>query len=115
VPNDDEIVKLLAAIDRRLTLLTISEERELRQALKSDVLQGRGQVEMFYGIDGVRGSGELAKLGGVGERSAQMFISELLSLGLVREVIGGTGRAVIVERDETAIVNWYLARQMWDE
>lgn len=113
--SDEDVVRLLASIDRRLALLTIAEERELRQALKDELLQGRGREEMFYGIDGARGSGDLAKLGGASERTAQTFINELLELGLVRRVDGESGRAVIVERDETGIVNWYVSRQTKSE
>ncbi len=107
--NDDALVALLTSIDRRLALLTVSEERELRRALDVEVLKADSRIAMFNGIDGVRGSGELGKLGGVGERSAQLFIKELLGLGLVREVPNG-GRSVIVEKDHTGILDWYLSR-----
>jgi hypothetical protein len=111
VANDDELVRLLTSIDRRLALLTASEERDLRQALRSEILRTSAQVAMFEGIDGVRGSGELGKLGEVGERSAQLFIKELQELGFVRPVAGSAGRAVIVERDEAEIIRWYLAKK----
>jgi hypothetical protein len=66
---------------------------------------------MYAGIDGRRGSGELAKLAGVTDRAAQLFVKELLELGLVRAISGGgQGKTLIVERDEAAIIDWYLAR-----
>ena len=108
--SDNALVALLASIDRRLALLTIREERELRRALESDILKAETRTTMFDGIDGVRGSGELAKLAGVGERSAQLFIKELLALGLVREVPNVAGRSVIVEKDDAGILRWYLGR-----
>jgi hypothetical protein len=110
VKNDDALVALLTSIDRRLALLSAREEGELRRALATDILKTESRIAMFDGIDGVRGSGELGKLGGVGERSAQLFVKELLELGLVREVPNSVGRTVIVEKDDGAIVRWYLAR-----
>jgi hypothetical protein len=107
--NEDALVALLTSIDRRLALLTVREERDLRRALDAEVLKADSRIAMFNGIDGVRGSGELGKLGGVGERSAQLFIKELLGLGLVLEVPNGA-RAVIVEKDHGGILNWYLSR-----
>jgi hypothetical protein len=108
VANDDALVRLLVSIDRRLALLTASQERDLRTTLRDRLLRTPARIAMFEGIDGQRGSGELAKLGKVGERAAQLFVKELLDLGLVREVPGGAGRTVIVERDEAALVDWYL-------
>jgi hypothetical protein len=108
VANDDELVKLLASIDRRLALLTASQERDLRATLRDQLLRTPARIAMFEGIDGERGSGELAKLGKVSERAAQLFVKELLGLGLVREVPGSAGRTVIVERDEAALLDWYL-------
>ncbi len=108
--SDEDGVRLLQSIDRRLALLTASHEREMRRFLESELLRTPGRIAMFQGIDGVRGSSELAKFADVGERSAQLFVKELQELGLVREVPGGAGRAVIVELDETGITKWYLAR-----
>jgi hypothetical protein len=110
VPNDDELVRLLTSIDRRLALLTASQDRDLRQVLRTELLRTPARIAMFDGIDGVRGSSELATLGGVSERAAQLFVRELQELGLVRPVPGATGRTVIVERDEAAIIDWYLGR-----
>jgi hypothetical protein len=62
---------------------------------------------MFDGIDGRRGSAELAKVAGGSERAAQVFIKELLEIGIVRPSTVG-GRGSIVEHDEDAMVQWYL-------
>lgn len=107
---DDEAIKLLRSIDRRLALLTGPQEREVRQRLISDVLRTEARVQMFDNIDGRRGSPELARTANVGERAAQMFVRELLDAGLVRVVAGTTGRGFLVERDDDAIVQWYLER-----
>lgn len=109
--NEDELVKLLESIDRRLALLTVPQERDLRQTLRDDLLNTPVRVAMFEAVDGVRGSKELAKIGGVGDRSAQVFVKELQDLRLLRPVPGGSGNSVIVERDEGAIVDWYLQRK----
>jgi hypothetical protein len=111
VPSNDDVVRLLTSIDRRLALLTATEERELRAAVRDELLRTPGRIAMFDSIDGQRTGTELAKLAGVGVRSGQLFVTELLGLGLVRQVPGTDGRAVIVEPDDAAIINWYLQRQ----
>jgi hypothetical protein len=108
--NDGALVAILTSIDRRLALMSVREEVELRRALATDILKTESRIAMFDGIDGERGSGDLGKLGGVGERSAQLFVKELLELGLLREVPNTGGRTVIVEKDDAAILKWYLAR-----
>jgi hypothetical protein len=110
VEPDDSVIKLLASIDRRLALLTAPQERALRETLKEELLPTPSRVAMFEGINGERGSGELSKLGQVGERSAQLFVKELLELGLVRPASTSAGKAVIVEHDDAAILDWYLRR-----
>jgi hypothetical protein len=107
--DDDRVGRLLASIDRRLALLTAPQERELRQAIVIGLLRTPARIAMFYGIDGERGSPELAKLASVSERAAQLFIKELLEMGIVRQANTG-GRGLIVERDEDAMVQWYLQR-----
>jgi hypothetical protein len=111
VANDDQIVRLLESIDRRLALLTATQDRDLRQTLRTELLRTPARIAMFEGIDGERGSGELSKLGNVSERAAQLFVRELLDLSLVRSVPDkSVGRTVIAERDEAAIIDWYLQR-----
>jgi hypothetical protein len=110
VEPDDELVALLQLIDRRLALLTATHDRDLRAALRTDLLRTPARIAMFEGINGERGSGELSKLARGSERSAQEFVKELLGLGLVRAAPGSAGRSVIVERDEDAIIEWYLQR-----
>jgi hypothetical protein len=106
----DDAVRLLASIDRRLALLTAGQERDLRAALTSELLRTPARIAMFDGVDGQRTGADLAKLANVSGRAGQLFVTEFLELGLVRRVPGTTGRAVIVERDDAAIINWYLQR-----
>jgi hypothetical protein len=112
VVADDEVLRLLASVDRRLALLTASQDRELRETLKAELLRTPARIAMFDGLDGERGSAELATLGNVSERAAQLFVKELQELGLVRVVSGGgQGRTLIVERDEAGIIDWFLTRR----
>lgn len=105
-----ETIRLLRSIDRRLALLTGEEERRLRSRLRTDLLRTAAKVAMFDAIDGRRGSPELAKTAGVTDRAAQLFVKELLELGLVDTVQGTGGRGVIVAPNEDGIVRWYLDR-----
>jgi hypothetical protein len=105
----------LASIDRRLALLTGQQERDLRQALVTDLLRTPARVAMFDGIDGRRGSAELGKMASVSERAGQLFVKELLDMGLVKQANAASGnRGVIVEHDDDAIVQWYLRRGLAD-
>ncbi|MFN2587799.1 MAG: hypothetical protein ABR613_06765 [Actinomycetota bacterium] len=108
---DDEVVRLLGSIDRRLALLTGAHERDLRRALEDELLRTEGRIAVFNKIDGRRGAPELAKETGVGIRAAQLFVKELLEAGLVRDTHSGTGRTIVIERDEDAIVQWYVSRE----
>jgi hypothetical protein len=65
---------------------------------------------MFQAINGRNGNPELAKVGGVTDRAAQLFIKELLDAGVVEPVPEDTGRSIIVARNEDAIVQWFLGR-----
>lgn len=112
--SDDEQVMLLRSIDRRLALLTASQERNLRLALLNDLLRTPARTKMFDGIDGERTSPELAKIAQVSERAAQLFVKELLELGIVRPAPSSDGRTVIVARDEPAIIRWYVERNAPD-
>jgi len=103
-----ELMAVLRSIDRRLMLLTAAHERDLRELLVDRLLRTSARITMFDSIDGRRGSPELARLANVSDRAAQLFIKELLELGLVREATNSAGRAVVVERDDTAIVRWSL-------
>jgi hypothetical protein len=101
----------LTSIDRRLALLSATQDADLRRALQLELLRTPARIAMFEGLDGKRGSGELAKLAGVSGRAAQLFVNEPQDLRLVRVVSGGgQGKTLIVERDEAAIVDWYLRR-----
>lgn len=111
MPEDDEIVRLLNSIDRRLALLTARQERDLREAFADELLRSDGRKAMFAAIDGRRGAPEIAQEAKVSERAAQLFVKELLAMGIVRKATASTNRAIIVERDEGAIVQWYARRQ----
>jgi len=65
---------------------------------------------MFDAIDGQKGSPELAKAAKVSDRAVQLFVKELLDLGLVRVAPEATARGIVVARDDDAIVDWYLQR-----
>lgn len=108
--DGEETLRLLRSIDRRLALLTVPQERDLRQRLIADVLRTDARVTMFDAIDGRRGSPQLAQTAGASERAAQMFVKELLDAGLVRIVGGTTGRGFLVEKDDDAIAQWYVLR-----
>jgi len=108
--DNEETLRLLRSIDRRLALLTAPQERDLRQRLVSEVLRTEARVAMFDAIDGRRGSPQLARTAEASERAAQLFIKELLDAGLVRVVGGTTGRGFLVEKDDDAIAQWYARR-----
>jgi hypothetical protein len=106
--DDPEILSVLRSIDRRLALLTGSEERDVHRALVEDILTTPARVAMWDAIDGRTGSLDLAKGAKVSERAAQLFVKDLLDAGLVRPV--GGARGTVVEKDEDAIVQSYLRR-----
>jgi hypothetical protein len=106
--DDTETIRLLRSIDRRLALQTADAKRRLRARLRADLLTTAARTAMFDVIDGRTGSPELAKTAGVSNRAAQLFVKELLDLGLVVVAREATGRGVIVEKDEDAILRWYL-------
>jgi hypothetical protein len=108
--DDDATLRLLQSIDRRLALLTGPQERELQARLSADVLRTDARVAMFDAIDGKRGSPEIAKLTGASERAVQMFVKDLLDDGFARVVPSATSRGLVVEKDEEAIVQWYVRR-----
>jgi hypothetical protein len=107
--DDERVLSLLASIDRRLALLTAGQERDLRQAFNEE-LRSQARIRMFELIDGHRTSAELAEPANVGERAAQLFVKELIEAGFVRDTGRGSGRTVVVERDDDAIVRWYVDR-----
>lgn len=82
----------------------------MRQALHVE-LRSEARVTMFELIDGTRTSQELATAAKVSERAAQLFVKELMEAGFVWDTGRGSGRAVIVQRDDDAIVQWYITRQ----
>jgi hypothetical protein len=108
VPFDEETLKVLRSIDRRLALLTGREERDLRRTLIADVLTTPARLAMWDAIDGKIGSPELAKLANVSERAAQLFVKDILDVRLVKVL--PNVRGTVVEKDEDEIVQWYLRR-----
>jgi len=106
---DDEAIRLLRSIDRRLALMSIREEREVQGRLNEEVLRTDARKAMFNAIDGRRSSPEIARALGVSERAVQMFVKELSEEGLVRPV-ARTGRGNLVEKDDIGIAEWQLRR-----
>jgi hypothetical protein len=103
-----EVLRLLRSIDSRLALIAAPQEADLRGRLGSEVLRAGGRQAMWDAIDGVRTSNELAKAAGVGDRFAQMFVSELLALGIVQRVERESRKGTVVEKDRIGLVQWYL-------
>jgi DNA-binding IscR family transcriptional regulator len=91
-------------------LLTAQQEVDVEQRLTTDFLRTTARQAMWDAIDGRRGSPEIARLAQASERAAQMFVKELLDAGLVQSVEGATGRGLVVEKNDDAIVRWYLRR-----
>ena len=109
-PGDHaELLRLLRSIDSRLALIAAPQEAELRDRLTSEVLRAGGRQAMWDAIDGVRTSNDLAKAAKVSDRFAQMFVNELLALGLVRRVERESRKGTVVEKDRIGLVQWYLA------
>lgn len=106
--ESDDVLGVLRSIDRRLALMTGREERDVRRALIADVLTTPARVVIWDAIDGKTGSPDLAKLAKISERAAQLFAKDLLDAGLVTAVAGARG--TVVEKDQDAIVQWYLRR-----
>ena len=105
---DDTMLDVLRSIDRRLALLTMTQERDVRKALISDILTTPARLAMWDTIDGKVGSTELAKAAKVSDRAAQLFVKDLIDAGLVKTV--SSARGTVVAKDEDAIVQWYLRR-----
>lgn len=108
-PEDHvELLRLLRSIDSRLALIAAPQEAELRKRLTSEVLRAGGRQAMWDAIDGIRTSNDLAKAAKVSERFAQIFVNELLALGLVRRVERESRKGTVVEKDRIGLVQWYL-------
>ncbi len=103
---DESLIGLLRSIDRRLALLTGPQERAVRAALMEGVLNTEPRQRMFDALVSPKGTSDLAIVGGVTQRAALNFVNQLLELRLVCSV--GTGRDVVVARDEDGIIQWYL-------
>ena len=108
--EDDRGLQLLASIDRRLALLTVTHERDLRDAFDAQVLRSEGRQKMWEKINGQRSTPEISKEAGSNLRVTQIFIKEMLDAGFVKDTQTGVGRALVVDRDEEAILRWYVTR-----
>jgi hypothetical protein len=108
--DDNETLRVLRSIDRRLALLAGPQERDLRAQLVANLLRTPARTALFDAIDGKRGSPELADAAKVSDRAAQLFVKEMLDIGVVVVVGGTNGRGFIVDRDDDAIVRWHLQR-----
>lgn len=110
VTDNDDVIRVLVSIDRRLALLTAHQEREMRREVEQGLLRSEGRTKMFDAIDGRRTSEEIAAVAGVSKRAAQLFVKELQDAGLARDTGTGTRGSVIVELDDEALVQWFVAR-----
>lgn len=108
--QDDLGLRILASIDRRLALLTATHERDLRRAFSSEMLRTESRTKMWAAINGERATPEIAKEAGSNLRVTQIFVKEMLEAGFVKDTETGVGRAVIVDRDDEAIIRWYATR-----
>lgn len=80
--DNDEVLRLLQSADHRLALLALDQEMSLRTYTLGTPLTSQERARTFNAIDGVRGSSERAAVVGVTERAAEVFVKELLELGL---------------------------------
>lgn len=108
--DNDDLTRVLRSIDRRLALLTAHQERGMRGEVEQELLRSEGRTKMFDAIDGRRTSEEIASVAGVSKRAAQLFVKELLDGGLARDTGTGARGSVIVELDDEALVQWFVAR-----
>jgi predicted HTH transcriptional regulator len=107
--DDEAILTLLQSIDRRLALLTLTQQKDIQQRLNKEVLRTDARLAIYQAINGNRTSPDIAKMTGASERAVQMVVKELLDAGLVRQT-GKAGRGPLVERDESGVIKWYLDR-----
>ncbi len=81
---NDDILAELKKISSYLALMSLNSASELITILKNiGILTTKRRVDMFLLIDGNRTTSEIAKLIGISERGAQLFIKELADRQLV--------------------------------
>ena len=81
---NDDILAELKKINSYLAFLSLNSALELITILKNiGILTTKRRVHMFLLIDGNRTTSEIAKLVGVSERGAQLFIKELTDRQIV--------------------------------
>jgi hypothetical protein len=108
--DDELLVELLTSIDRRLALLTGAQERDICWALKEDLLRTPGRTAMFDSVDGQRETPDVAKAAGVSLRAVQLFVREMIDMGIFREVGARAGGGLVAAHDDSGIVRWYFSR-----
>lgn len=111
MPDDDDVVRLLTSIDRRLALLTATQERDLRRAFEEEILKTPQRVALWALVDGRRAAPDIVKETGGNLRVTQKFVKEMLDAGFLKDTKTGTGTAVIAEHDEDAILRWFVTRE----
>jgi hypothetical protein len=112
MPEDDDVVRLLTSIDRRLALLTATQERDLRRAFEEEILKTPQRVALWALVDGRRAAPDIVKETGGNLRVTQRFVKEMLDAGFLKDTKTGTGPAVIAEHDEDAILRWFVTREV---
>lgn len=108
--EDDGVVRLLTSIDRRLALLTATQERDLRQAFEKEILKTPQRVTLWAMVDGRRAAPDIVKETGGSLRVTQKFVKEMLDAGFLKDTKTGTGTSVVAEHDEDAILRWFVRR-----
>ncbi|MDP9066783.1 MAG: hypothetical protein M3N53_00350 [Actinomycetota bacterium] len=110
MPEDEDVVRLLTSIDRRLALLTATQERDLRRAFEEEILKTPQRVALWGLVDGQRAAPDIVKETGGNLRVTQKFVKEMLDAGFLKDTKTGTGTAVIAEHDQGAVLRWFVTR-----
>ena len=108
--DDEEVVRLLTSIDRRLALLTATQERDLRRAFEEEILKTPQRIALWEKVDGRRGAPDIVKETGGSLRVTQIFVKDMLEAGFLKDTKTGTGKAVIAEHDDEGVLRWFVNR-----
>lgn len=108
--EDEDVVLLLTSIDRRMALLTATQERDMRRAFEDEVLKTPQRVALWAQINGRKAAPDIVKETGGNLRVTQRFVKEMLDAGFLKDTKTGAGSAVVAEHDEDAILHWFVAR-----
>lgn len=112
MPEDEAVVRLLRSIDRRLALLTATQERDLLRAFREEILKTPQRIALWALVDGRRAAPDIVKETDGNLRVTQKFVKEMLDGGFLKDTKTGTGSAVIAEHDEDAILRWFVTRDL---